>query len=105
MTFYDVLRSVVIIIEENTPVFNKTQAKKKVNASDAIFRVDVNDVKPFLNPAGRLLADHFRYLQYMPRVLKTANQLLIEILLSLAMFQQFATRVRLVTRMPPCMRN
>ena len=71
------------------PCFDWTQAEKKFYTSNAIFRVDVNDVKSFLNPAGRLPADHFRYPQYMRRVLKTTNWLLIEILLSLTRFQQF----------------
>ena len=47
-----------MIIEENILVSNKTQAEKKLYASNAIFRVDVN---PFLYPAGRLPADLFRY--------------------------------------------
>ena len=68
-------------------MLNKTQAKKKFYPSNAIFRADVNDVKPFLNPAGKLPADHFRYPQSMARVLKTTNQLLIEILLLLTMFK------------------
>ena len=46
---------------------NKTQTEKKFDASNAIFRVDVNDVKPFLNPAGRLQVDRFRYPQSMPK--------------------------------------
>ena len=53
----------VIIIEENILVLNKTQAEKKFDASNAIFRIDVNDVKPFLNSAERLPADDYRYPQ------------------------------------------
>ena len=81
------------------------QTEKKFYASNSIFRVDFNDVKPFLNPAGRLPVDYFRYPQSMPRVLKTTNQLLIENLLLLTMFQQFSTGVRLFTYMATCMRN
>ena len=32
---------------------NKSQAEKKVNAFHAVFRVDVNDVKPSQNPTER----------------------------------------------------
>ena len=49
---------------------NKTQTEKKLYAFNTIFRVYVNGAKPFLNPAERLPADHFRYPQSTPRVLK-----------------------------------
>ena len=38
---------------------NKSQAEKKVNAFHAVFRVDVNDVKPFQNPTETSSFDHF----------------------------------------------
>ena len=52
---------------------NKAQAEKKVYAFHAVFRVDVNDVKPFQNPTETLPFDHFLGLQYMPRLFKTTN--------------------------------
>ena len=48
--FFDVRRSQVIILEQNVLVMNKSQAEKKVCVFHAVFRVDVNDVKPFQNP-------------------------------------------------------
>ena len=79
---------------------NKAQAEKKVNAFHAVFRVDVNDVKPLQNPTETLPFDHFLDPQYMPRLYKTMNRWLIQTLLLLTLFQQFTTGVRLVTRMP-----
>ena len=38
---------------------NKAQAEKKEYTFHAVFNIDVNDVKPFQNPTGRLPADHF----------------------------------------------
>ena len=38
---------------------NKSQAEKKVFAFHEVFRVDINDVKPFQNPTGRSPFDHF----------------------------------------------
>ena len=38
---------------------NKSQAEKKVYAFHAVFRVDVNDVKPFQNPTETSPFDHF----------------------------------------------
>ena len=38
---------------------NKSQAEKKVYASHAVFRVDVNDVKPFHNHTETSPFDHF----------------------------------------------
>ena len=48
--FFDVWRSQVISLEQNVLVMNKSQSEKKVYAFLAVFRVDVNDVKPFQNP-------------------------------------------------------
>ena len=78
---------------------DKAQAEKKVYAFLAVFRVDVNDVKPFQNPSETLPFDHFLYPQCMPRLFKTINRWLIQTLLLLTLFQQFTTGVRLVTRM------
>ena len=47
---------------------NKAQAEKKVYAFHAVFRVDVNDVKPFQNPTETLPFDHFLDPQSMPRL-------------------------------------
>ena len=82
---------------------NKAQPEKKVYAFHAVFRVDVNDVKPFQNPTETLPFDHFLDPQSIPRLFKTINQWLNYILLLLTLFQQFTTGgggVRLVTRMP-----
>ena len=38
---------------------NKSQAVKKVYAFDTVFRVDVNDVKPFQNTTETSPFDHF----------------------------------------------
>ena len=72
----------------------KSQAEKKVYAFHAVFRVDVNEVKPFQNP--------FDFLdpQSMPRLFITINRWLIQPFLLLTLFQQFTTGVRLVTRIP-----
>ena len=70
------------MLEENVLVMNKAQAKKKFYVFPAVFRVDVNDIKPFQNPTGRLPADHFLDLQSMPRLLQTTNRWLNQILLS-----------------------
>ena len=79
---------------------NKSQAEKKVYAFQAEFRVDVNDVKPFQNPTKTSSFDHFLDPQSMPKVFKTINRWLIQILLLLTLFQQFTTGVRLVTPIP-----
>ena len=47
---------------------NKSQAEKKVYAFHAVFRVDVNDVKPFQNPKETSPFDHFFDPQSMPRL-------------------------------------
>ena len=70
---------------------DKSQAEKKVYALHAIFRVDVNDVKPFQNPTETSPFDHFLDPQSMPRLFKTINCLLIQTLLLLILFQQFTT--------------
>ena len=67
----------------------------KFYAFNAVFRVDVNDVKPFQDPTGRLPADHFLDPQSMPK----QNRWLNQILLILRRFRQFTTGVRLVTRL------
>ena len=66
---------------------NKSQAEKKVYALHAVFRVDVNDVKPFQNPTETSPFDHFLDPQSMPRLFKTINRWLIQTLLLLALFQ------------------
>ena len=78
---------------------NKAQAEKKFYSFNAVFRVDINDVKPFQNPTGRLPADHFLNPQSMPRLLKTLDRWLNKILLLFSLFKQFFTGVRLVTRL------
>ena len=44
----------MIILEENVIVMNKAQKENTFFAFHAVFRVDVNDVKPFQNPTGML---------------------------------------------------
>ena len=65
---------------------NKSQAEKKVYALQAVFRVDVNDVKPFQNPTETSPFDHFLDPQSMTRLFKTINRWLIETLLLLTLF-------------------
>ena len=79
---------------------NKFHAETKVYAFYAVFRVDVNGVKPFQNPTETSPFDHFLDLQSMPRRFKTINRWLIQTLLLLTPFQQFSTGVRLVTCIP-----
>ena len=76
-------------------VMNKSQAEK-VYVFHAVFRVDINDVKPFQNPTETSPFDHFLDQQYMPRLFKTINRWLIQTLLLFTLFQQFTTGVRLV---------
>ena len=66
----------------------KSQAEKKVYVFHAVFRVDVNDVKPFQNPTETSPFDHFFDPQSMPRRFKTIKRWLIQPLLSLTLFQQ-----------------
>ena len=73
---------------------NKSQAEKKICAFHAVFRVDVNDVKTFQNPTETSPFDHFLDPQSVPRLFKTINRWLIQILLLLTLFQQFATGVQ-----------
>ena len=70
---------------------NKSQAEKKVCAFNAVFRVDVNDVKTFQNPTEASPFEHFLDPQSMTRLSKTINRWLIQVLLLLTLFQQFAT--------------
>ena len=70
---------------------NKSQAEKKVYAFHAVFRVDVNDVKPFQNPTETSPFAHFLDPQSMPRLFKTIIQWLIQALLLLTLFQQLTT--------------
>ena len=79
---------------------NKSRAENKVCAFQAVFRVDVNDVKTFQNPTKTSPFDHFLDPQSMPGLFKKINRWLIQTLLLLTLFQQFATGVRLVTRIP-----
>ena len=48
MTFFDILRSQVIILEESVLLLNKAQSEKKFYAFNAVLRVDANDVKLFI---------------------------------------------------------
>ena len=79
---------------------NKSQAEKKVYAFHAVFRVDVNDVKPFKNPTETSPFDHFLDLQSMPRLFKTLNRWFIQTLPLLPCFSSLLRGVRLVTRIP-----
>ena len=73
LRFYDVCRSEVIILEKKLLVMNIPQAEKKVYTFHTVFRVDVNDVKPFQNPTETSPFDHFLDPQYMPRLFKSIN--------------------------------
>ena len=79
---------------------NKSQAEKKVYAFHAVFRVDVNDVKPFQNPTERSPFDHFLDPQSMPRHFKTINRWLIQTLLFIDSVSAVYYGVRLVTCIP-----
>ena len=70
---------------------NKSPAENKVYAFHVVFRVDVNDVKPFQNPTETSPFDHFLDPQSMPRIFKTINRWLIQTLFLLTLFQQFST--------------
>ena len=56
----------------------KSQAEKNVYAFHAVFRVDVNDVKPFQNPTETSPFDHFLDPLSMPRLFKAINRWLIQ---------------------------
>ena len=45
-------------LEQNVLVMKKSQSEKKNYAFHAVFRVDVNDVKPFQNPTKTSSFDH-----------------------------------------------
>ena len=64
----------------------KSKAKEKVYAFNAVFRVDVNDVKPFQNPTETSPFDHFLDPQSMPRLFKTIKRWLIQTLLLFTCF-------------------
>ena len=70
---------------------NRSQAEKKVYTFHAVFRVYVNEVKPFQNPSETSPFDHFLDPQSMPILFKTINRWLIQTLLLLTRFQQFST--------------
>ena len=84
---------------------NKSQAKMKVYVFHAVFRVDVNDAKPFQNPTETLPFDHFLDPQSMPRLFKTIDRWMIQTLLLLTLLQQLTTGVRLFSRIPKRLRN
>ena len=65
---------------------NESQTGKKVYAFHAVFRVDVNDVKPFQNPTETSPFDNFLDPQSMPIRFKTINRWLIQTLLLLTLF-------------------
>ena len=69
----------------------KSKAEKKVYAFNAIFRVDVNDVKPFQNPTGTSLFDHILDPQSMPRLFKTINPMFDSNFAFIDLFQLFTT--------------
>ena len=80
---------------------NQYQVEKKVYAFHAVFKVDVNGVKPFQNPTETSPFDHFLDPQSMPRLFKTIKRWLIQTFLLFTLFQQFTTGgVRLVTSIP-----
>ena len=79
---------------------NKSQAGNKVYAFHAVFRVYVNDFKPFQNHTERSPFYHVLDPQSMPSFFKTINRWLIQTLLLLILSQQFTTGVRLVKRIP-----
>ena len=58
----------MIILEQKVLVMSKSQAAKNFYAFHAVFRVDVNDVKPFQNPTERSSFDNFLDPQSMPRL-------------------------------------
>ena len=84
---------------------NKFQAEKKNYAFHAVFRVDVNDVKPFQNLTETSPFDHFLDPQSMPRLFKTINQWLIQNFAFIDPVSAVYYGVRLVTRIPKRLRN
>ena len=69
----------------------KSQAEKEVYAFHAVFRVDVNDVKPFQDPTETSPFNHFLDPLSMLRLFKAINRWLIQTLLLLTLFRQFYT--------------
>ena len=53
---------------------NKSQAERKFYVFHAVFKVDVNDVNPFQDPAETSPFDNFLDPQSMPRLFKTINR-------------------------------
>ena len=66
---------------------SESQAEKKVYAFYAVFRIDVNDVKPFQNHTESSPFDHLLDPQSLPRLVKTINRWLIQTLLLFTLFQ------------------
>ena len=89
-------------MKKNVLAMNKYQAEKKVYAFHTVFRVDVNNVKPFQNPTETSPFNHFFDPQSMPRLFKTINRWLIHTLLLMTLFQQFTTGVRLTINRSIC---
>ena len=79
---------------------NKSQAKMKVYVFHTVFRVNVNDAKPFQNPTETSPFDHFLDPQSMPRLFKAIDRWMIQTLLLLTLLQQFTTGVRLFSHIP-----
>ena len=59
-------------------ILNRTQGEKNFATLNAIFGIDVNDIK-CLNHNGTLLADHYLDPQSIPRVMYSKDQFLIQI--------------------------
>ena len=80
---------------------NKSQTEKKVYAFHAVFRVDVNDVKPFQNSTETSPFDHFLDPQAMPRLFKT-KKLMVDSNFAFIdpVSAVYYWGVRLVTRIP-----
>ena len=57
---------------------NTSQAEKKHYAFYAVFRVDINDVKPFQNPTEMSTIDNFLDPKSMLILFKTINRWLIQ---------------------------
>ena len=87
---------------------DKSQEEKKVYAFHAVFRVDVNDVKPFQNPIETSPFDHFLDPQSMSRLFKTINRCLIQFAFIepvSAVYYGGGGGVSLVTRIQKLLRN
>ena len=68
---------------------NKSQAEKKIYMYHAVFRVDVNDVKPFQNPTETSPFDHFLDPQSMSRLFLKNTPMVESNFAFLTLFQQF----------------